>query len=83
MNAAKPTTKGNIIIRNTTLELSPNTLISLGFAAIRASVPGSDAFKAKEISIGIPPIVFDTINIEATITTYRQKLFLPLNVDSR
>jgi hypothetical protein len=83
VNAVNPAMKGNIIIRNITFELSPNTLRSIGLAAIRASVPGSEAFKANEISIGILPIVFDTIKTDTTIIMYLQKLFLPLNDDSR
>jgi hypothetical protein len=36
-----------------------------------------------EISNGTAPIVFDTIRTAANITIYLQKLFLPVNVDSR
>jgi hypothetical protein len=83
-NAMMPATKGISKRSKPILELKPNTLISDGFAAIFETTSGLDAaLTPYAINNGIAPIVFDTINIAANITIYLQKLFFPLNADSR
>ena len=75
---------GKSIRTNPTFGLSPITLRSFGLAASCVNTAGFESdFISVAISKGIAPIVFDTIRTTANITMYLQKLFLPVNVDSR
>jgi hypothetical protein len=84
IKAISPAINGKSIITNPASGLSPITLKSLGLAAICENTAGFEIdFISMEISKGTAPIVFDTIRTAANITIYLQKLFLPVNVDSR
>ena len=82
--AANPAIKGKSIIRSPVFGSRPNTLKSLGFAESREYTSGFETdFISDAIINGMAPMVFDAIRIMATITTYLQMLFFPVNVDSR
>jgi hypothetical protein len=84
INAANPAIKGNSIIRRPAFGSRPSTLKSSGLADSCENTSGFDAdFITNEIINGIAPIVLEAIRIRTNITIYLQKLFLPLNADSR
>jgi hypothetical protein len=73
-----------MIIMNPIIGFSPITLKSFGLEAYCENTDGFDPdFKNKEINNGIAPREFAAIRITTIIKIYLQKLFLPLNVDSR
>jgi hypothetical protein len=69
---------------NPIIGLKPIMLKSFGLAVNCENTDGFEPdFNEMEIIKGIAPIVFATIRITANIKIYLQKLFLPVNVDSR
>jgi hypothetical protein len=84
MKAKRPIIKGTIIIIKPIFGLTPKILKSLGLAESCEYTAGFEAdLLNTAISKGMAPIVFDTIKTTANIRIYRQKAFLPVNVDSR
>jgi hypothetical protein len=84
IKAANPAINGKSIITRPAFVLRPIMLKSLGLAAICENTAGFEPdFINMAISNGMAPIVFDTIRTTANIIIYLQKLFLPVNVDSR
>jgi hypothetical protein len=76
--------KGNIINKNPVFGLTPIIPKLLGLAENCENTVGFDpSFDKRVISTGTAPIVFATIKTTANIKKYLQKLFLPVNVDSR
>ncbi len=84
IKATNPAIKGNSIIARTTFELSPRRLKSFGWAASPDNIPGSVSdLNIAATNRGMAPMLFDTRNTVINMTAYRQKLFLPVNDDSR
>ena len=82
--AARPAINGKSIIMSPVTGSNPIMLKSFGFAASSEITVGSEPdFNIRAISKGNAPMVFDIMRMTASITIYLQKLFLPVNADSR